>query len=190
MEPVNEMKNGIRNSKMLLNEVYFWTDTIKDWKLLLERDKFKNIIIESWKTLVQRQRIIIYGFVIMPNHLHVIWELLSMNGKEMPHASFNKFTSHQFQQYLRTEGVDSGITDYQVPKEMDRNYRFWQRDALAVRMDSQTKVEQKLEYIHLNPLQEHWNLVSKPENYYWSSARYYEEGIDDFGFITHYKERF
>jgi hypothetical protein len=78
----------------------------------------------------------------------------------------------------------------EVPKEMDRNYRFWQRDALAIRMDGQAKVEQKLEYIHLNPLQEHWNLVSKPENYYWSSAKYYEEGIDDFGFITHYKERF
>ena len=29
---LKEMKYGIRNSKMLLGEVYFWTDTIKDWK--------------------------------------------------------------------------------------------------------------------------------------------------------------
>ena len=47
MEPMSEMKNGIRNSKMILNEVYFWTDTIKDWKLLLDQDKFKNIIVDS-----------------------------------------------------------------------------------------------------------------------------------------------
>ena len=51
-------------------------------------------------------------------------------------------------------------------------------------------VEQKLNYIHLNPLQEQWNLVSKPEDYRWSSARFYETGIDDFGFITHYRDRF
>ena len=96
MESVTETKAGIRNSRMFLNEVYFWTDTIKDWKLLLANDTFKKIIIDSWLTLVKRKKILIYGFVIMPNHLHVIWEMVRMNGKEMPHASFNKFTSHQF----------------------------------------------------------------------------------------------
>src|ERR1039457_4923689 len=82
----------IRNSIMQLNEVYFWTDTVKDWKHLLKQDKYKQTIIDSWRDLVQRQLISIYGFVIMPNHLHIIWEMLKMNGKEMPHASFNKFT--------------------------------------------------------------------------------------------------
>ena len=32
------MKYGIRNSKILLNEIYFWTDPIKDWKYLLTDD--------------------------------------------------------------------------------------------------------------------------------------------------------
>ncbi len=31
-------------------------------------------------------------------------------------------------------------------------------------------------------------LANRPENYYWSSANYYECGIDDFGFLTHYTE--
>jgi hypothetical protein len=56
-------------------------------------------------------------------------------------------------------------------------------------MDSPEKLEQKLEYIHFNPLQERWNLVKSPEDYYWSSARFYEEGKDDFGFLKHYMER-
>ena len=47
-------------------------------------------------------------------------------------------------------------------------------------------VQQKLEYIHLNPLQEKWNLATRPEEYYWSSAKYYEIGIDDFGILTNY----
>jgi putative transposase len=57
-------------------------------------------------------------------------------------------------------------------------------------MDSKQKVEQKIEYMHRNPLQEHWNLADKPETYRWSSAAFYESGVDEFGILTHYMERF
>ncbi|MBX9853783.1 MAG: hypothetical protein K2X86_18720 [Cytophagaceae bacterium] len=57
-------------------------------------------------------------------------------------------------------------------------------------MNSREKVEQKLDYIHLNPLGERWNLARHPEDYYWSSARFYETEHDDFGFLTHYMHRF
>ncbi|MDZ7649519.1 MAG: transposase [Cytophagales bacterium] len=99
----NEMKYGVRNSRLVLNEVYFWTDTIKQWNKLLEEDSFKNIIVDCWRNLIDRNKIRIYGFVIMPNHLHMVWEMLEKNGKEMPYASFNKFTSHQFLETLQTK---------------------------------------------------------------------------------------
>jgi putative transposase len=75
-------------------------------------------------------------------------------------------------------------------EEKGREYRIWKRDPLAVLMDSKMKVEQKITYIHENPMQEHWNLTDRPENYKWSSAHFYEKGLDEFGFITHYMERF
>jgi putative transposase len=56
-------------------------------------------------------------------------------------------------------------------------------------MDSREKLEQKLNYIHNNPLNARWNLAKRPEDYYWSSARFYEMGRDDFGFLTHYEDR-
>jgi len=185
----SEMKYGQRNSKMFLNEVYFWTDTIKDWHKLLDDDFNKNIIIDCWQNLVGREKIKLYAFVIMPNHLHAIWEMLNENGKEMPHASFNKFTSHQFLKGLKEYFPDQ-IIHYGESRDNERNHRFWQRDPLAVLMDSRYKVEKKIEYIHLNPLQEQWNLVSKPEDYKWSSARFYEAGIDEFKILTDYRERF
>ncbi|WP_255478614.1 hypothetical protein [Rufibacter sp. XAAS-G3-1] len=46
--------------------------------------------------------------------------------------------------------------------------------------------EQKLDYIHQNPAQEKWKLAELPEDYYYSSARFYLENKDDFGFLTHY----
>ena len=67
---------------MNFGEVYFWTDTIKDWKKLLNPDKYKEIIISSWHELVSRGLVVVYGFVIMPNHVHVVWEMKEPNGKE------------------------------------------------------------------------------------------------------------
>lgn len=182
------LKYGVRNSRMFLGEVYFWTDTIKNWKLLLDDDACKNIILTCWHELADRKKIKVYGFVIMPNHIHVLWEMIGKNGKEMPYASFNKFTSHQFLDHLRKNSPDI-LPAYQE-FSLERKHRFWQRDALAIQMGSKEKFEQKLDYIHLNPLQEKWSLVSKPESYHWSSAKFYETGIDEFGFLTDYRERF
>jgi putative transposase len=189
MEPtLNEMKYGMRNSKMLLNEVYFWTDTIKGWRWLLKDDHYKHIIINCWLELVKRKKITVYAFVIMPNHLHLIWKMKEKNGKEMPYASFNKFTSHQFLNDLRQNHPDQ--LNYYKEEDRERNHRFWQRDPLAIHLNSKDKAKQKLEYIHLNPLQEKWNLVTRPEDYKWSSAKFYEAGVDEFGLLTDYRERY
>ncbi|MDN5200031.1 transposase [Fulvivirgaceae bacterium BMA10] len=189
MELNKEVKHGARKSRMFLNEVYFWTDTIKDWKHLLKQDQFKEIILNSWNFLVKKKKIVAYGFVIMPNHLHVIWEMLASNGREMPHASFNKFTSHMFLEELKVHNQNL-LQEFISNNMADRNHRFWQRDPLAILMDSKAKIEQKLDYIHLNPLQEQWNLTKDPEDYKWSSAKYYASGVDDFRFLSHYKDKF
>ncbi len=182
------MFKHIRNSRMFLGNVYFWTSTIKDWKHLLKQDKYKSLIVAELKSLVDKELILIYGFVIMPNHLHIILEPLKLNGKEMPHASFNKATAHLIVKDLKEYHV-AVLSHFEV-FDKERQYRIWQRDALAILMDSKSKTEQKLDYIHYNPLHSRWNLSSSPEQYKWSSANYYETGIDEFGFLTHYMERF
>lgn len=113
---------------------------------------------------------------------------MSLNGKEMPHASFNKATAHLIVKDLKANH-EKVLAHFKV-EEKERSFRIWQRDPLAVHMDTKEKFEQKLDYIHDNPLQERWNLASRPELYKWSSACFYETGIDPFGFLTHYAEHF
>ncbi len=173
---------------MELNEVYFWTSTIKDWKHLLKPDKYKSLIIKILKDLLSRKLIILYGYVIMPNHVHFLWEAIAKNGKEMPHASFNKAIGHLIIKDLKIHHPKV-LLQFEV-NEKERQYRIWRRDALAILIDSREKFEQKLEYTHLNPMQEHWNFCSMPEDYKWSSARYYESGFEQNDMITHYMERF
>ncbi len=175
-----------RNSKMLLNEVYFWTDTVKDWKKIFSIDKYKMIVVDTLRELVNRKKITIYAFVIMPNHLHLVWQMIALNGKEMPYASFNKFTSHQIFQDLKLRHPE--ILPFFKVSDGERNFRLWQRDPLAILMDTQNKLEQKVDYIHDNPLQGQWQLCENPEDYEWSSARFYETGVDNFGFLTDYRD--
>ena len=49
---------------------------------------------------------------------------------------------------------------------------------------------QRLDYIHYNPVQPHWNLSTVPEDYRFSSAAFYEAGVDEFGILSHYKDFF
>jgi len=43
---------------------------------MLKDDKFKNIIVSSLRFLVQNKRIELNAFVILNNHLHLIWQAL------------------------------------------------------------------------------------------------------------------
>ncbi|MEQ9405812.1 MAG: hypothetical protein RIM99_19630 [Cyclobacteriaceae bacterium] len=52
------------------------------------------------------------------------------------------------------------------------------------------QLAQKLDYIHLNPLAEHWNLVDDPCDYEFSSASFYERNETHFGFLKHIGNEF
>ena len=178
--------SGERKSHQSFNEVYFWTSVIKDWKHLLDNDGMKMIIIQSFQWLVQHELVYIYGYVIMNNHIHVLWEQLKMNGKETPKESFEKYTGHMFLKELRKEG--KSLNDY-ATKQKDRNYLFWQRDPLAIIIRDRAMAGEKLDYMHYNPLQPHWQLSNEPAGYKFSSAKFYENGEDEFKILTHYMDK-
>jgi putative transposase len=164
---------------------YFYTDTIFGFKHLLHHDNLKMVCIDSWKYLVDKELIKIYGYVIMPNHIHLVWKMLADNGKESPAGSFAKYTAHQFKKILTVQNPIL-LNDYASNKS-DRKFQFWKRDPLAIPLSNDDVILQKLIYIHNNPLQEKWKLANLPEDYRWSSAGFYSGMNDEFGILTHYK---
>jgi REP element-mobilizing transposase RayT len=172
---------------MELGRIYFFTATIHNWLPLLIDDSYKEIIISSLKFLKTKELIRIYGFVIMPNHIHLIWELLEMNGKESPHSSFLKFTGHQFLKKLRNENLRL-LEKFKVDL-LNKDYEFWQRDSLPIEIYSTEIIFQKLEYLHNNPCKGKWMLANNPDDYRYSSFKFYETDFDRFGILTHIGER-
>ncbi len=153
----------------------------------MEAATIKQVVVDSLEFLVKNKKVRVYGFVIMANHIHLIWRNLEMNGKEHPDESFLKFTAHQFKKHLKKSGAP--LDQYHVDKT-DRTYQFWQRSPLAVEITSKQMLEQKLNYVHLNPLQDHWNLVVDPNDYFYSSCSFYERNKSIFEWLTDYREDF
>lgn len=175
-----------RQGQMDYNYPYFYTDTICNFAHLLNDDNLKMIIINSLRFLVYQKLIEVYGYVIMPNHIHLIWNMLKLNGKESPAASFTKFTAHEFRKYFLVNNPIF-INEYRSQKN-DRIFQFWKRDPLAIPLSKESIIVQKLDYIHDNPIKEKWNLCTHPEDYKWSSANFYETGIDQFNILKHFRD--
>lgn len=115
--------------------------------------------------------------------------MLATNNKETPVASFIKFTSHKFLEKLRQKNK-AELQPYEV-EWISRKHNFWQKDSLAIELFTEKVFLQELNYIHDNPLQEKWKLVSVPEDYFYSSAKFYFTGgiQNDFAFLQHYYDR-
>jgi putative transposase len=156
MPSTNFQYNGQRNSYTELNKIYFWTITINNWQHLLKPDENKMIVINSLQWLVNKALIKVYGYVIMPNHIHLLWEQLSMNSKEFPKNSFEKFTAKSLVDKIKIAG-DTSLKNY-IVSASDRHHNIWQRDPLAIYVFNLEMALQKLKYMYLNPMQQHWQL--------------------------------
>jgi len=177
-DEMNKLFEQKRKSYIEIGQIYFWTATINKWQNLLLENKFKDIIISSLQYLSQLNKIDIYAFVIMPNHIHVIWRINEINGKETSQASFLKYTAHAFKKLLN----DKDLVSYRI-SAINKNYEFWQRDSLAVHLYSSNVAYQKLDYLHNNPTTDRWSLVDEPSNYLYSSASFYENSETQFKFL-------
>ena len=80
---------------MITEYPQFFTATILEWKKLLAPDKYKDIIMDSLRFLVANKRIKLYGFVIMPNHLHLIWKMMDSIKQSDVQRDFLKYTAQQ-----------------------------------------------------------------------------------------------
>jgi putative transposase len=160
----------------------YFTATIYEWKPLLANDNYKNVIIESLQYLVNEKRMELNAFVIMNNHIHLIWQALESYTPSQNQASFMKFTAQQILRSLIKDDKDSHDS-FKVNK-YDRGYQIWKREPLSIELLNKGMFMQKLEYIHYNPVRA--RLCEVPEDYQYSSARFYHDGTNSFQMLTHF----
>ena len=162
-------------------DLYFTTATILEWKHLLRADRMKNVVVDSLRYLVREQKALIYAFVIMPNHIHLVWHIPQDYTLADVKAALLSFTAHQFKKILKTENPLE-LERYRV-NLADRTYQFWERNPLSVAIFHDEVYYQKMQYVHWNPCAERWRLAAEPEAYKYSSA-YQAQGKPFWDFVT------
>jgi REP element-mobilizing transposase RayT len=164
----------------------FFTATILNWQPLLKDDFFKEIIVNSLLFLKKEGSIKVYGFVIMPNHIHLIWQIQDGFKQSQVQMRLLKFTGQQMKLEL-LKIAPHKLQSYKVNAK-DREYQIWERNSLSINLWSPAVFNQKMDYVHNNPLQDKWRLAEYPEDYRYSSASFYENGYDEFGLLANYDE--
>jgi REP element-mobilizing transposase RayT len=151
----------------------------------LQNHFHKQIVIEALQNRANKKQVTIYGFVIMPNHIHIIWQLHDEINRVHFQRDFLKFTARSILNFMRLN-QDPLLTSLKV-KAKDRSFQVWERNSLMIDLYTEKVFIQKLQYIHNNPIQQKWRLADQPEKYKFSSANFYETGNDDFLMLTHFR---
>ncbi len=162
----------------------FFTATNLQWKKLLKPDKYKDIVISSLRFLVNNKRVKIFAFVIMDNHLHLIWQMMPDSNPAAVQRDFLKYIAQRIQKDLRSYHTDV-LAQFKVDAK-DREYQFWELNALSIELRNHAIFIQKLEYLHWNPVKA--KMCKLPEDYKYSSAFFYETGVDNWNFLEHYRD--
>ncbi len=168
----------------MIHGIEFFTATCLNWNPLLNLDDRKEILMKSLRFMVLENRIWLYGFVIMPNHIHLMWRRQDAWVERNTEQMFLKFTAQQ----IKFRIIDHNHDELQIYKstQSDRKYHFWERRPWKATMYNRKVAWQKLNYMHYNPVKA--RLCKNPEDYRFSSYRFYELNIDEWGFITHYED--
>ena len=156
--------------------MYFLTFTVIDWVDVFTRKKYKLEIVDSLNYCVQEKGLIIYAWVIMSNHVHVIWQAKEGFQLSPIIRDFKKFIAKKIISLIENENESRKVWMLKkfefAGKRLKRisKYKFWKDDNHAIFLDPfwPEMIDQKLDYIHNNPVKA--MLVDEPYHYIFSSA--------------------
>lgn len=176
---------GIKN-KISEGYAYFLTMTVVNWIDVFTRPVYKHIIVDALKYNQENKGLIIYAWCLMSNHLHLIAEADEKHNLSDILRDFKKFTSKAIVKEIAENLEESRkkwmLSEFEFAgryKSNIKNYKFWQDGNEAKEIHSNAFLEQKLDYIHENPVNA--EIVENAEEYIYSSAKNYtgEQGLID-----------
>jgi len=179
---------GIRN-KISPGYVYFITITIVDWLDIFTRPAYKSVIVDSLNYCIANKGLQVYCWCLMSNHLHMIASASDGSNLSDILRDFKKFTSKDLIRTIKETPESrrdwllnlfwyAGKNDKKI-----KYYKVWQDGNDVKEIHSTEFLDQKMEYIHNNPVRA--EIVANPEDYLYSSARDYsgEKGLVNIEFV-------
>jgi REP element-mobilizing transposase RayT len=154
--------------------VYFITFAVQSWADVFTRDQYKDLLIESLEYCQLKKGLELFAWCIMTNHVHFIARASATAKLQDILRDFKKFTSKAIIKEIKEHEHESRPELLLKHFETADGNSFWQSDNKPIELWSNKVIQQKLNYIHYNPVKA--GLVFKPEDYVYSSAIDYAGG--------------
>ncbi|MFI5453636.1 REP-associated tyrosine transposase [Pedobacter sp. UC225_61] len=180
------IKYKIRNQERL----YFVSFAVVYWLDIFIRNEYKDILIDNLNYCQKEKGLEIYGWCIMSSHVHLI---IGTNGNKTEDIlrDFKGFTSKCLRKSI-TENPTESRKEWLLwmmqragsKNSNNKDFQFWQQDNHPIELWDNYMMEQKLDYIHDNPVSS--GIVNEPMHYLYSSARDYAgiKGLLDIKLIS------
>lgn len=158
--------------------LYFLTLQIVQWADIFTRQIYRDIVIDSFKYCQQEKGLEIFAYVVMSNHVHILVRTSNCNLSDVI-RDLKRHTSKKIIETINSENESRRdwllmIFKHSANKHSRNNiYQVWTHENHPEEIYSNDFIEQKIEYIHNNPVRA--GIVSKPEDYIYSSARNYAD---------------
>jgi putative transposase len=161
--------------------LHFLTLTIVGWIDLFSNPSYKNIIIQNLRFCQEQKGLIVYAYVIMSNHLHLIVRVKESNQQGLGDVirDFKKFTAKSIWKTIhdypesRRDWLSFVLKYYGKYHSTNKGFQIWIHGNHPVLLFSEKVIWQKIHYIHENPVRQ--GIVEYPSDYLFSSARNYME---------------
>jgi putative transposase len=162
--------------------IYYMTFTVVGWIDVFSRLSYRDIFIESLKYCQQHKGLRLHAYVIMTNHVHLIVSVDEGHSISTFVRDCKKFTATQILKDVQENVTESRrewmlhqFKYYASRHSRNEQYQLWEHDNHYIELSSPDFMQQKIDYIHQNPVKAGW--VYRPEDYVYSSATNYA-GID------------
>ena len=180
-----------KKEKTNKNTFYFCTLTCYNWIPLFEITNLYDHI-SKWFKILKSKNIYVVGYVIMPNHMHLILYIPGIfNNINFIIGTGKRFMAYEIVNRLRDlkrndllKRLEAGVKI--TAKKRNKIHQVFQPSFDLKELETEHYILQKLNYIHRNPVSNKYNLVNDFTNFKYSSAGFYELGESNEFDITHY----
>jgi REP element-mobilizing transposase RayT len=175
------------------DEIYFVTITCFNWLNLFQITNFYTHIYDWFSFMVDSGKKII-GYVIMPNHLHLLL-YIPENSEPINKVigEGKRFMAYKMANILKEENY-SELKNYlhnavfKYERARGKKHQIFISNSDIRLCSNEDIIWEKLNYIHSNPVNGKWNLVDDFSKYIHSSASFYELNIEGIFPVTHYQD--
>lgn len=153
------------------DQVHFITITVIEWIDIFTKPEYFQVIIDSLKFCQKNKGLLLYEYVIMTNHLHLIASAKENYQLSQIISDFKKHTTREILKLLdkdRRRYIKNMIT-HSFDKKKGSEQQIWQRENYPELVVTDTFLHKQTNYIYNNPVKKGY--VEKPEDWLYSSAR-------------------